>query len=220
MGPNPDWFPSPATAFVLRRARLQDGWQLRSLLRLAKREERLLTRKISWQLKLMGGLLIALGLYGLSALVGLRVMLYGLLAVALLGVAIWLYPPISLEYSRFWVVEHRGRLLACGQLSNCMAYPGGYSLLSDVVVARPWQRQGIGSFLVKELSRRVPHPLYLLTAPRHLEFYRRLGFEVVPPWQVAAAIRVQLGLAHRPTYLLLVRYPNQDFKNAPSVTQS
>lgn len=219
MGPNPNAPRLPVTAFVLRRARLQDGWQLRSLLRLAQRGEEPPAGKMLRWLKLIGGLLVAFGLYELNTLVGRQVVLYGLLAVALLRVAVWLQPLMSIEYSRFWVVEHRGRLLACGQLINCVARPVGYSLLSDVVVAQSWQRQGIGSLLVKELSQRVPHPLYLLTAPRHLGFYRRIGFEVVPPRQVAVAIRVQLGLAYRPTYLLLVRYPKQDF-GAPSVPQS
>ena len=54
--------------------------------------------------------------------------------------------------------------------------------LSDLAVAKEYQRQGIGRELVRRVRQRLGEQsmLLLLAAPEAAEYYPRLGFEAVP----------------------------------------
>jgi predicted N-acetyltransferase YhbS len=54
--------------------------------------------------------------------------------------------------------------------------------LSDLAVARDYQRQGIGRELIRRVRERLGEQsmLLLLAAPEASEYYPHLGFEVVP----------------------------------------
>lgn len=53
--------------------------------------------------------------------------------------------------------------------------------LSDLAVARDWQRAGVGRELVRRVRERIgpQSMLLLLSAPEAMEYYPRLGFERV-----------------------------------------
>lgn len=87
--------------------------------------------------------------------------------------------PTQLRWSQFWVIECEGKVVACGQLRQFAATQE----LGSVVVARPWRRQGLGSFLVRHLIRQSTQPLYLeCLGDRLAQFYSQLGFVPVS-WQ-------------------------------------
>ncbi len=56
--------------------------------------------------------------------------------------------PTQLKAEQFWVIELKGKIIACGQLRNF----GEGQELGSVVVARRWRNQGLGSYLTERLE--------------------------------------------------------------------
>lgn len=87
-----------------------------------------------------------------------------------------LLDPTQLRWSQFWVIEHQGALIACGQLRQ---FPETQEL-GSLVVSTAWRGQGIGSFLTQWLIDQATLPLYLECLGNKLaEFYTQFNFETV-----------------------------------------
>ncbi|MBD1899719.1 GNAT family N-acetyltransferase [Trichocoleus sp. DQ-A3] len=82
------------------------------------------------------------------------------------------------NWSRFWVIECNGRLVACGEINGYSTH----SMLYYLFVKPVWRSQHLGSHLVKRLVQEATHPLYLVCKPKLVRFYSQLGFTIVP-WQ-------------------------------------
>jgi amino-acid N-acetyltransferase len=99
-------------------------------------------------------------------------------AIRRLVLRAWL-DPSQLRWQQFWVTEHGGRIIACGQLRD---YPDAQEL-GSLVVAPAWRGQGLGRYLTQHLIQRASKPLYLECLGSKLaEFYTTLGFVPVS-WQ-------------------------------------
>lgn len=80
------------------------------------------------------------------------------------------------NWSRFWVIECNGSLVACGEL-HCATT---HSMLYYLFVTPVWRSQKLGSCLVKRLVQEAVQPLYLVCKPKLVQFYSQLGFVIVP----------------------------------------
>ncbi|MDQ7029780.1 MAG: GNAT family N-acetyltransferase [Ardenticatenia bacterium] len=98
--------------------------------------------------------------------------------------------PTQLRWSQFWVVQHRERIIACGQLRH---FPGVRELGSLVVVPE-WRGRGIGSALVRHLVAQADAPVFLECAVRLVEFYERLGFRQVSWKELPWPLKIKFGV--------------------------
>ncbi len=98
--------------------------------------------------------------------------------------------PTQLRWEQFWVVEHRGRIVACGQLRR---FPGVREL-GSLVVAPEWRGRGLGSALVRHLVAQADAPVFLECAARLTGFYGRLGFRRVSWRELPWPLKLKFGI--------------------------
>lgn len=194
--------------YLLRPALASDRWRIRQLLRTFHRETapRPSRSVLALRYSLLGGLialcvhwLFVLGLplfmaIGSQLLASLAVTIGISLLMAVLGFA------ISTEWTKFWVIEHEGRLVACAKLCQYTQY----SVLYDVLVVAQWRGRGLGSALVYHLSQKALKPLYLAAYPDKIGFYARFGFVRADSSELTPIIRHDLGLRSQPATVALV----------------
>lgn len=102
--------------------------------------------------------------------------------------------PTQLRWFQFWVVEHQGQLIACGQLRSFQ----DVQELGSLVVARRWRQRGIGSVLVRHLIQQATYPLYLECLGNKLvQFYQRFGFQPVTWDSLPRSLKQKFGLSKR-----------------------
>ncbi|MBE9182728.1 GNAT family N-acetyltransferase [Oculatella sp. LEGE 06141] len=113
-------------------------------------------------------------------------------------VLLWLIVLFSIawfsnDWSKYWVVECNGHLVACAKLCRYKTH----SAIYNVFVADRWRKQGIGSCLMQQLIQEATRPLYLACFTRTISFYQQLGFSQVPPKDLSPLLRYELGLSSR-----------------------
>jgi amino-acid N-acetyltransferase len=89
------------------------------------------------------------------------------------------------NWSRFWVIEWNGSLVACGEI-NCYST---HSMLYYLFVKPVWRSQHLGSYLVKRLVQEATQPLYLVCKPKLVSFYSQLGFAIVPWREISQPLK-------------------------------
>ncbi|MGA7937655.1 MAG: GNAT family N-acetyltransferase [Kovacikia sp.] len=100
--------------------------------------------------------------------------------------------PTQLRWSQFWVIEHGGAVIACGQLRS---FPAAQEL-GSLVVAPQWRGQGLGTYLTNHLIQQATQPLYLECLGKKLvQFYTRLGFVPVSWQALPPALKRKFGLS-------------------------
>ena len=90
-----------------------------------------------------------------------------------------------INWSRFWVIECNGSLVACGEI-NCYST---HSMLYYLFVKPVWRSQHLGSYLVKRLVQEATQPLYLVCKPKLVRFYSQVGFTVVPWREISPSLK-------------------------------
>jgi amino-acid N-acetyltransferase len=101
--------------------------------------------------------------------------------------------PTQIRARQFWVVEHQGQIVACGQLRQFSEAQE----LGSLVVARAWRNRGLGTFLSEHLIREATQPLYLECLGEKLaKFYTRLGFVPVTWQELPQSLKFKFGLSH------------------------
>lgn len=81
--------------------------------------------------------------------------------------------PTQLRWSQFWVIEHRHRVIGCGQLRQ----HGSVQELGSLVVAPAWRGQGLGTALTQQLMQQATGWLYLeCLGDWRAEYYQKFGF--------------------------------------------
>ncbi|MEB3358750.1 MAG: GNAT family N-acetyltransferase [Synechococcales bacterium] len=109
--------------------------------------------------------------------------------------------PTQLRWQNFWVIECRGRVVACGQLRS---FPDAQEL-GSLVVARPWRGQGLGTALTQHLIHQATRPLYLeCLGDRLAYFYRQFGFQPADWSRMPPSIRRKFRLTYQLATLLPV----------------
>ncbi|NJO41753.1 MAG: GNAT family N-acetyltransferase [Cyanobacteria bacterium CRU_2_1] len=188
------------TGYVLRPAIAADRWQVQRLLRNFDRE---VNPDLFWQTHIVQyvifGFGMAIGIH-LIFTVGIQVLLGVAGLTGIIVTIILLKTALSKEWRKFWVIEYRGRLIACAKLCQYR----NYSLLYNVLVAAEWRKRGLGSALVNRLGQEATKPLYLACHPDKLRFYTRLGFVEVSPQKLSSPIRHELGLLGDPAMVSMV----------------
>jgi GNAT superfamily N-acetyltransferase len=191
-------------SFVIRPAIAQDKWRIQKLLGQFDREapwhalrgNRQRSRRLRY---LVLGFMAALGI-NLVFLLGLKFLL-GILGVASCSFAISLLGLVfSQEWRKFWIIEQKGRIVACGKLCNYATY----SMLYNVLVAPECRLRGIGSALVKHLMEPATRPMYLACFPNKVGFYTRLGFVQMRSSDLSPMLRHELGISAQPEIVPLV----------------
>jgi N-acetylglutamate synthase-like GNAT family acetyltransferase len=89
---------------------------------------------------------------------------------------------------RFWGLEQHGQLLGVMGLQDVQ----DVTLIRHASVRTTHRRRGIGGWLLNELRSKATRQLLVGTwaaAEWAIEFYRRHGFEMVPPDQMAILLR-------------------------------
>lgn len=175
-----DFLPQGVT---LRPARYRDAWGIYALLYRHSRDfrpDRLApdsgtalkpsTRHLSSPI--VG---IAIGVLGTLALRS-PVLMGGLVTIGagLIGLYALQWLTLIHEVSHYQVVAIGSQIVGCAK-----AQPLGATdiYISNLVISGAFRRQGLGSLLIRQLQQ--TGPTYLFCLPNRLNFYRRLGFDVV-----------------------------------------
>ncbi len=106
--------------------------------------------------------------------------------------------PTQLHWPQFWVVEHNGHIIACGQLRR---FPGAREL-GSLVVLPEWRGRGVGSALVRHLVSQADAPVFLECAAPLAPFYERLGFRRVGWGELPWPLKVKFGLTRALAFLV------------------
>ncbi len=99
--------------------------------------------------------------------------------------------PTQLRPAQFWVIEHDGQLVACGQLRR---FPDAQEL-GSLVVAPAWRNQGLAAALIARLVATATEPLYLECQGQLAPFYRRFGFRPVPWRSLPRGLKPKFALS-------------------------
>jgi N-acetylglutamate synthase-like GNAT family acetyltransferase len=94
------------------------------------------------------------------------------------------------NWSRFWVIECNGTLVACGELHSSTTH----SMLYYLFVTPVWRSQQLGSCLVKRLVQEAVQPLYLVCKPKLVQFYSQLGFVIVPWHELSSPLQASFNI--------------------------
>lgn len=106
----------------------------------------------------------------------------------------------SQDWKKFWIIDQEERIVACGKLCGYSTY----SVVQDVTVLPQYRRQGIGSALVKHLSKHPSKPLYWACLPDKIGFYTQLGFNPARSADLSFMLRHELAISTQPDLLPLV----------------
>ncbi len=105
-----------------------------------------------------------------------------------------IFTSVNQDWSRFWVIECNGRVVACAKLCFYNHKNYNYSVLYSLFVAHPYRHQGLASYLVVSLIQQAHKPLYLACKPELFEFYNRLGFDKIPVDDLPPGLQFDLGI--------------------------
>jgi amino-acid N-acetyltransferase len=117
--------------------------------------------------------------------------------------------PTQLRWQQFWVIEHGGRVIACGQLRSFEQAQE----LGSLVVARGWRDRGLGSILVNHLIQQATDPLYLECLGQRLaSYYQKFGFEPVDWETLPRSLQHKFGTSKKlaswlPLPLAILHHP-------------
>jgi GNAT superfamily N-acetyltransferase len=201
-----DFLPAGVT---LRPARYRDAWGIYALLYRHSRDFRpdrlsesvpslkASTHPSSPVLGVAIGALSALALQSPVLMGGLVTIGAGLLG--LYGLQ-WL--TLIRDVSHYQVVAIGSQIVGCAK-----AQPVGFTpsdrYISNLVISGAFRRRGLGSLLIRQLQQ--AGPTYLFCLPNRLDFYRRLGFDVVAIDCLPPALQDKLpGL---PKQIIAMVYP-------------
>lgn len=83
------------------------------------------------------------------------------------------------DITRFYVAKVDNNLIGC---IRTKMFNAGCLELASLAVNKDYQRQGIGSRLVKELlSKETMRPIFLLTELEKENFYNKFNFNIIQP---------------------------------------
>lgn len=198
----PELAPLPAGC-LLRPAKITDKPMIHQMLKNLERELAPVHPSIPWIAwgSLMGFavFLVALGTIAPETRTLLQFLIGTLLVICLIAIAATLVL-LQQEWTRYWVIEYNGYLVACAKLQR----HHNYSVLFDLYVAPDWRGRGVGSYFVAYLGQQATKPLYLACLPVRLPFYKRLGFAQVSAKKLPPLLQYDLGLPTRPGIIPLV----------------
>ncbi|MDQ2805668.1 MAG: GNAT family N-acetyltransferase [Chloroflexota bacterium] len=109
--------------------------------------------------------------------------------------------PTQLRPAQFWLIEHGGEIIACGQLRR---FPGAQEL-GSLVVAPAWRKQGLAAALIARLITGATEPLYLECQGQLAPFYRPFGFRAVTWRSLPRGLKLKFGLSR--VFSTLFRQP-------------
>lgn len=89
------------------------------------------------------------------------------------------------NWAMYWVIECDSYPIACAALTS----DADCCVLYHVVVAKPWRRQSIASYLVHHLVQKSELPVYLVCKPKRASFYTHLGFVPISWQQLSKPLR-------------------------------
>jgi GNAT superfamily N-acetyltransferase len=180
---------------ILRPARYSDAWGIYALLYRHSRDfrpDRLIsdsgpslkdsTHRSSPILGMAIGVLGALALQSpvlIGGLVTIGAGLFGLYALQ------WL--TLIRDVSHYQVVTIGSQIVGCAK-AQAVGVTDTY--ISNLVISGAFRRQGLGSLLIRQLQQ--AGPTYLFCLPNRLDFYRRLGFDVVAIDRLPPALQDKL----------------------------
>lgn len=183
---------------VLRPARYRDAWSIYWLIYRHSRDfrpeplgpDRLDLHSATAMRGLSSPVVgMALGLLG-ALICGSPMLLGGLATIGAGLVGLYALEWLNLlrdvsHYQVAAVVGPRGaangaHIIGCAkaQTDGQPGQPHCHTYISNVVVSSAFRRQGLGSQLVRQLQHRA-EPTYLFCLPNRIDFYRRLGFDIV-----------------------------------------
>lgn len=100
--------------------------------------------------------------------------------------------PTQIKWEQFWVIEHNGEIVACGQLRNF----SGVQELGSLVVLPRWRGQGLGTALTQHLINQATLPLYLECLGQQLaQLYSRFGFTQVAFENLPPSLKRKFGIS-------------------------
>jgi N-acetylglutamate synthase-like GNAT family acetyltransferase len=185
-----------ASGYTIRPAIAQDKWQIQRLLSYFEPDESPRPRRLHY---LVLFFLTALGI-NFIFLIGVRFLLLvaGIASFTLLFSL--LNVVFSQEWKKFWIIEQKGRIVACGKLCEYVTY----SVVYNVLVVPECRHQGVGSALVKHLIAQATKPLYLACFANRIGFYTRLGFVQIRSSDLSPMLQHELGISTRTEIVPLV----------------
>jgi len=107
--------------------------------------------------------------------------------------------PTQLDWQKFWVIEHCGRLVAFGQLRNFHQAQE----LGSLYVVPDFRKQGFGTLLIKHLVTQANQPLYLKCSKEELKiYYSKRGFRNVSFEDLPRSLKFKFYIFHLRNKLL------------------
>jgi GNAT superfamily N-acetyltransferase len=189
-----DFLPAGVT---LRPARYRDAWGIYALLYRHSRDfrpDRLISDSSS-SLKnsphpsspILG---MAIGVLGAVALQS-PVLMGGLVTIGagLLGLYALQWLTLIRDVSHYQVVAIGSQIVGCAK-AQTVGLNLADTYISNLVISGAFRRQGLGSLLIRRLQQ--AGPTYLFCLPNRLDFYRRLGFDVVAIDRLPPALQDKL----------------------------
>jgi N-acetylglutamate synthase-like GNAT family acetyltransferase len=196
------------TGISLRPARYSDAWGIYWLLYRHSRDFRpepigahsltahsLTTQALhsrAWARGLSSPVLgIALGLMGALVLRS-PVLMGGLVTIGagLLGLYALQWLTLIHDVNHYQVVTLGPHVIGC---AKAQAQGQDHTYISNLVISSPFRGQGLGSRLIRHLQAGCRSgQTYLFCLPNRLDFYQRLGFEVVSIDRLPAALYEQM----------------------------
>lgn len=218
---------------VLRQAQAEDRWHLQKLIWQFEIEEvlELDIRVIGYKLLILLGIIIILSiqicLLELSPILIKLILIIGIIYTsfaiftAINSLIIILSNIIigaAINWSRFWVIvyeqDYKQELIGCASVS----YYSKKSSLGYLYIKPLWRNRGLGSYLLKHLVHKSPHPVSLVCKPKLVEFYGSYGFLPVSWQELSPTFTVMYGV-FRPhpkligCPLILMEYQSIEYQN-------
>ncbi len=102
---------------------------------------------------------------------------------------IWSELDKSEPVRNYWIIRHRGKVIACAAMDNFR----GSAIFTSLVVEREFRHRGIGSLLIEHRLNRARQKgakyVALITMYYHFRFYKKRGFRTCPRTELPESLK-------------------------------
>jgi N-acetylglutamate synthase-like GNAT family acetyltransferase len=173
----------------LRRARAQDGQQIRALTRKLHQIATTQPPWHAWVAGFMVSLTIVMFWHYPNLMLALTIS-SAPLALMILVTALLGKHEQQQQCERYWVMEYQSQIIGCGRIDIHKHHAEIY----DLFVLSTYRSRGVGQAIMQQLIAQAPRPIYLASLPSAIPFYHHLGFEPIAARELPLLVASRLSL--------------------------